>query len=151
MLDSSFVLQISYPDLLCQLLRQEIWARDYSPFLDTSVAWNRPYSRCPTSLHALNDRRDKSDVTCFLRGQTTDKFFQYKKSGWSLFILDNRKRTSFYVKDNNGKLKVEDHFTCLDAVATADVLTASNNDLNFVQIQTVHFARLLNRRFFLRE
>ena len=27
----------------------------------------------------------------------------------------------------------------LDAVATVDVLTASNNDVNFVETQTVHF------------
>ena len=30
--------------------------------------------------------------------------------------------------------------TCLDAVATEDVVTASNNDVNFVETQTVHFA-----------
>ena len=28
----------------------------------------------------------------------------------------------------------------LDAVATVDVLTASNNDVNFVETQTVHFS-----------
>ena len=38
-----------------------------------------------------------------------------------------------------------------NAVAIVDVLTASNNDSNFVETQTVHFARLLNRRFVLRE
>ena len=33
-------LLISYPDLLCQLLRQQIWVRDQSPSLDSSVARN---------------------------------------------------------------------------------------------------------------
>ena len=33
-----------------------------------------------------------------------------------------------------------DHFYFLDAVATVDVLTASNNDVNLVETQTVHFA-----------
>ena len=31
-------------------------------------------------------------------------------------------------------------FTFLDTGATVDVLTASNNDINFVETQTVHFA-----------
>ena len=39
----------------------------------------------------------------------------------------------------------------LDSAATVDVLTASNNDVNFVETQTVHFARPLNHRFVLRE
>ena len=30
--------------------------------------------------------------------------------------------------------------TFFDAVATIDFLTASNNDVNFVETQTVHFA-----------
>ena len=34
---------------------------------------------------------------------------------------------------------VNDHFYFLDAVVTVDVLTASNNDVNFVETQTVHF------------
>ena len=58
-----------------------------------------------------------------------------------MFILDNRKWTTFYIKDDNGKLCLRvTIFTCLDAVATVDVLTASNNDVNFVETQTVHFA-----------
>ena len=44
-----------------------------------------------------------------------------------------------------------ENFHFLDAVATVDVLTASNNDVNFVETQTVHFAWLLSRRFVLRE
>ena len=31
-----------------------------------------------------------------------------------------------------------------NAVATVDVFTASNNDINFVETQAVHFAVLLN-------
>ena len=38
-----------------------------------------------------------------------------------------------------------------NAVATVEVFTASNNDINFVETQAVHFALLLNRRFILRE
>ena len=33
-----------------------------------------------------------------------------------------------------------DHCYFFNAVATVDVLTASNNDVNFVETQTVHFA-----------
>ena len=40
-------------------------------------------------------------------------------------------------------------FTVLDTVATVDVLTASNNDVSFVETQTVHSAWPLNRRFVL--
>ena len=36
-------------------------------------------------------------------------------------------------------------------MAIVDALTASNNDGNFVQTQTVHFASVLNRRFVFRE
>ena len=38
-----------------------------------------------------------------------------------------------------------------NAVATVDVFTASNNDINFVETQAVHFALLLNRCFIFRE
>ena len=33
---------------------------------------------------------------------------------------------------------VNDHFYFLDVVVTVDVLTASNNNVNFVETQTVH-------------
>ena len=95
----------------------------------------------PPSLHALKDWWDKSDVMWFLRGQTSDNFFQCKKSRSRFFILDNRKWTTFYIKDDNGKLWVEVIiFTFLDAVATVDVLTARKGDVNFVETQIVHFA-----------
>ena len=60
---------------------------------------NRPCSRFSPSLHELKVWWDKSDVTLLLRGQTSDNLFQYKKSRSSLFILDNRKWTTFYIKD----------------------------------------------------
>ena len=45
----------------------------------------------------------------FSGGQTSDKASLYKKSCSSLFILDNRKKQTFYLKDDihNGKLWVE--------------------------------------------
>ena len=45
----------------------------------------------------------------FSGGQTSDKISLYKKSCSSLFIVDNRKKQTFYLKDNihNGKLWVE--------------------------------------------
>ena len=63
------------------------------------------------------------------------------KSRLCLFIVDNRKWRTFYKKDNNGKLWVEsDRFFFPNAVATVDVLTASNNDVKLVETWTVHFA-----------
>ena len=53
-------------------------------------------------------------------------------------------------KDDNGKLWVDVIIvTSLDAVATADVLTANNNDVSLVETRNVLFARLLNRRLVL--
>ena len=101
---------------------------------------NRPYSRCPPSLHALKDWWDKSDVTWFSGDkQVTNSSNQCKESQSSLFILDNRKWTTFYTKVMGGS----DHCYFFNVVATADVLTASNNDVNFVETQTIHFAWLL--------
>ena len=89
------------------------------------LSWIRHWKRC----HVVS------------QGQTSNKFCQYKKSRSSLFILDNRKWTNFYTKDDNGNLWVEVIIlTFLDAVATEDVVTTSNNDVNFVETQTVHFA-----------
>ena len=78
----------------------------------------------------------------------------YKKSRLSLFILDNRKKQTFYLKDDNGKLWVEVIIaTFLGAVhvTTVDVLTASNNDVKLGETQTVSIACLLNRHHILRE
>ena len=57
---------------------------------------------------------------------------------------------NFCLKDDNySKLWVEVIIvTLLDAVATADVLKADNNDVELVETRSVHFARL-NRRLVL--
>ena len=55
----------------------------------------RPYSRYPPSLHLLKDRWDRSDVTWFLRGQTSDKSANTRNRSHVYFILDNR---TFYLK-----------------------------------------------------
>ena len=45
------------------------------------------------------------------------------------------------MKCDIGKLWVEvTIFTFLDAVATVEVITTSNNGVNFVETQTAHFA-----------
>ena len=68
---------------------------------------NRPTSGYPPSLHALKDWWDKSGITWFLRGQTSDKTCQCKKSRSSLFILNNRTWRTFYLEDDNGNLWVK--------------------------------------------
>ena len=55
-------------------------------------AWKIYYSRCSPSLHGLKDWWDNSDVTWFLGGHTSDKFFQCKKSRSSLFILEKNEQ-----------------------------------------------------------
>ena len=55
----------------------------------------RPYSRYPPSLHLLKARWDRSDVTWFLRGQTSDKSANTRNRSHVYFILDNR---TFYLK-----------------------------------------------------
>ena len=63
---------------------------------------NRPYSRYPPSLHTLKDWWDKGNVTWFLgEGGTNNKICRYKKSRSSLFILDNRKWRTYYLKHYN--------------------------------------------------
>ena len=80
--------------------------------------------------------------------KTSDKRCQYKKTQSSLFILDNRKFTTFYLKDNNGKLWVvsSDYsfFSGCSYLVTIDpVLTESNNDLILiVETPILHFAGL---------
>ena len=93
----------------------------------------------------------------FSRGQTSDKISLYKKSRSSLFILNNRKKQIFYLKDDihNGKLWVEVIITVIFLgavhVATVDVLTANNKDVKLGKTQTVHLACLLNPHHILRE
>ena len=94
----------------------------------------RPHSRYQRSLHAHKDWWDKCNVTWFLRAQTSNKICQYKKSRLCLLILDNRKRRTFYLKDNNGKLWVDVIVVIFfNAVGTVDVLTASNDDVKLVE------------------
>jgi len=70
-------------------------------------------------------------------------------------FVDSRrqKMKDFLSQRNNGKLWVEMIIvTVLDAIATVNVLTASNNDVKPVETRTVpHFAWLLNRLYLLRE
>jgi len=85
----------------------------------------------------------------FLRGQTSEKICPCKKSRSSLFILDNRKWELFMLKmimANNNGWKWSLLLNSLDAVATADVLTANNNDLNIDETRTIHFAWLFKNR-----
>jgi len=68
------------------------------------------------------------------RGQT------WKKSQLSLFILDNRKRRSFHLKDDNVKIWMEVIIvTFLYVVATVDVLMANSNDVNLTKPRYAHF------------
>ena len=95
------------------------------------IQLNIPYSRYSLSLHALKDRWDKSGVTWSFRGQTNEKHCQWKKSLWSLFILDNRKWRPFHLKDDNVKIWVEVIIVTLQyAVATVNVFMANGNDIN---------------------
>ena len=58
-----------------------------------------------------------------------------------MFTRDKRKLTTSYLKDDNGKLWNEEIIvTLLDAVATVDILGASNNEVKLVETQTVNFA-----------
>ena len=76
----------------------------------------------------------KCNVLWFLRGQTSDKICLYKKSRMRLLIFANRKRRTFYLKDNNGKLWVDVIVVIFFiAVGTVDILTASNNDVKLVE------------------
>ena len=57
-----------------------------------------------------------------------------------LFLTTENKQL-VNIKDDNGKLWVELIIvTFFNAVATVDVRTASNNDVNFVETQTLQFA-----------
>ena len=86
---------------------------------------------------------DKSSFTWFFRGQSSNKSCQCKRSRLSLFILDNKKWRIFNLKNDNGKLWAEVIIVSfLDAIATVDVLTATNTDVKLVDTRTVQFARL---------
>ena len=79
-------------------------------------------------------------------------FFPIQEISVKFVYSWQEKMNNFLYKDDNGKLWVEVIiFTFLDTVATVDVLTASNNDVNFVETQTIHFAWPLNHNLVLRE
>ena len=104
------------------------------------------------SLHTLKDWWDKSNVTWFLRGQTSEKNCQWKKSRLSLFILDNRKWRPFHLKNDNVEIWVEVIIvTFFYAVATVDVLMSNSNDVNLAKTRYVRFEWLWNCRLVLIE
>ena len=113
---------------------------------------NRPYSRCPPSLHAL--RTDGIEVMSrdFSGGKHVINFSNTRNRGRVCFFSSTENEQLFTLKTTVGKLWVEVIiYTFLDTVATVDVLAASSNDIDFVETQTVHFACLLTRRFVFRE
>ena len=99
---------------------------------------NRPHSRYSPSSHALiKDLRDKSNVTWFLRGQTSDKINRYKKRQSSLFQTTEKKEIFLLkttIKNYGGKLSL---LLFLDAVAIVDVLTGSCYGVKLVKTRTV--------------
>ena len=107
--------------LSCIMPESHIMPADYRHSVIPRIQDNRPYSQHLPSLLALKDWWDKSNVTWFLRGQTSYKIWQYKKSQSSLFILDNRKWTTIYryLKEINDKLWIVVFIvTFLDTVMT---------------------------------
>ena len=139
-------------NLTCPMYNQrKISGQSAKPFTWkwVSFSWNRGLGQQNTGnpIDLIHDTRhlctrlrtDGIKVTsraCFLRGQASDKICQCKKSRSSLFILNNRKWITFYLKDDNGKLWVKVIIvTFLDAVATVDVLTASHNDVNVSKLE----------------
>ena len=109
----------------CQLSgimpESHIMPADYRHSVILRIQDSRPYSQHLPSLLALKDWWDKSNGTWFLRGQTSYKIWQYKKSQSSLFILDNRKWTTIYryLKDINDKFWIGVFIvTFLDTVMT---------------------------------
>ena len=67
-------------------------------------------------------------------------FCNRRNRGRVCLFLTTENEQLFYIKDDNDKLWVEVIIvTFFNAVPTVDDLTASNNDVNFVETQTVHF------------
>ena len=76
----------------------------------------------------------------FLGGKQVINFSNTKNRGRvCLFLLTTESEQLFFIKDDKGNSWVEVIiFTCLNAVAIVDVLTARNNDVHFVETQTLH-------------
>ena len=108
----------------------------------------RPYSRYPPSLHALKDKRGKSNVTWFLRGQTSDKIFQCTKTEVEFVNCRHRTNKNFLIWKMiiAKRLWVEIFIFCVFGCSSEHKCPSeSNNDVQLVETRTVHFARLLNR------
>ena len=68
-------------------------------------------------------------------------FSNRRNRGRVCLFLTTENGQLFYIKDDNDNFWVEVIIvTFFNAVPTLDDLTASNNDVNFVETQTVHFA-----------
>ena len=106
---------------------------------------NRPCSRCPPSLHALKDWWIKSMSRGFSGGKQVINSSNTR----------NCSRVCLFLTTENEQLSILKTITANYgwkwSVVTVDVLTVSNNDVNFVETKTVHFAWPLNRCFVLRE
>ena len=112
-------------------------------FLQLKVSTG-PFSRYLPSLNTHKDWWVQSNVTWFLRRQTSDKICQYKKSRLCLFILDNRRWRNFILKTIMEKYGGRDRCYFFNTVVTVDVLTESHNDVNLVETSswTIDFANL---------
>ena len=67
-------------------------------------------------------------------------FSNRRNRGRVCLFLTTENEQLFYIKDDNDKFWVEVIIvTFFNAVPTVDDLTTSNNDVNFVETQTVHF------------
>ena len=90
-----------------------------------------------------------SNVTWFRRGQASDESWQCKKSRSSLFILENRKGKTAYLKDDNSKFWVKVFIIAFFSPGWSsdriDVLAASNTNVTcrvetpFCKAKTVSF------------
>ena len=108
----------------------------------------RPYSRYPPSLHALKDWRGKSNVTWFLRGQTSDKIFQCTKTEGEFVNCRHQTNKNFLIWKmiiaNDYGLK-SSFSAFLDAIASILVLQKVIMTYNLSRLELhAHFARLLN-------
>ena len=84
----------------------------------------------------------KRDVTCFSGGKQALKFVNSRNCGRVCLFEATENEELFVLKTiMSRKLWVEVIIvTFLDAVATIDVLTASNNDVKLGESRTVHLA-----------
>ena len=86
---------------------------------------NRPYLRYPPSLHALWDWWDISNVTLYLRAQTSDKICHYEKSRSSLFIPWNFKFAKCTVQVSTSSHVI---ISCCKDIYGSYCIEKNNND-----------------------